>query len=72
MITAAYAEKAPHKICLFIYDAANAFNSFYHEHRILTEEDEAKKASWIALLAETKRVLGVMIGLLGFEAPERM
>ena len=72
VITAAYAEKAPHKICLFIYDAANAFNSFYHEHRILTEEDEAKKASWIALLAETKRVLGVMIGLLGFDAPERM
>ena len=72
VITAAYAEKAPHKICLFIYDAANAFNSFYHEHRILTEEDEAKKASWIALLAETKRVLGIMIGLLGFEAPERM
>ena len=72
MITAAYAEKAPHKLCLFIYDVANAFNSFYHEHRILTEEDQERKASWIALLAETKRVLNVMIDLLGFEAPERM
>ena len=72
VITAAYAEKAPHKLCLFIYDVANAFNSFYHEHRILTEEDEAKKASWIALLSETKRVLSTMIDLLGFEAPERM
>ncbi|MBQ6293616.1 MAG: arginine--tRNA ligase [Lachnospiraceae bacterium] len=72
VIEAAYAEKAPHKLCLYIYDVANAFNSFYHEHRILTEEDEAKKASWIALLGETKRVLSVMIGLLGFEAPERM
>ena len=72
VITAAYAEKAPHKLCLYIYDVANAFNSFYHEHRILTEENEARKASWIALLAETKRVLGTMIDLLGFEAPERM
>ena len=72
VITAAYEEKAPHKLCLYIYDVANAFNSFYHEHRILTEEDEAKKASWIALLAETKCVLGTMIDLLGFEAPERM
>ncbi len=72
VITAAYAEKAPHKLCLFIYDVANAFNSFYHEHRILTEEDQERKASWIALLAETKRVLNVMIDLLGFEAPERM
>ena len=72
VIASAYEEKAPHKLCLFIYDVANAFNSFYHDHRILTEEDEEKKASWIALLAETKRVLTVMIGLLGFDAPERM
>ena len=72
VIEAAFAEKAPHKLCLYIYDVANAFNSFYHEHRILTEEDEAKKASWIALLGETKHVLSVIIGLLGFEAPERM
>lgn len=72
VITAAYTEKAPHKLCLYIYDVANAFNSFYHEHRILTEEDAGKKASWLALLAETDRVLGTIIDLLGFEAPERM
>ncbi len=72
VILSSYTEKAPHKLCLYLYDLSNAFNSFYHDHRILAEEDPARRASWIALLAETKRVLSTLIGLLGFEAPERM
>lgn len=65
-------EYAPHKICAYIYDLANAFNHFYHETKILSEQDEAKKAGWIALLALTRDVLETCIDLLGFEAPERM
>ena len=65
-------EIAPHKICAYIYDLANAFNHFYHETKILTEEDGQKKAGWIALLALTKDVLETCIDLLGFSAPERM
>ena len=68
----AYAELAPHKICAYIYDVANAFNSFYHENRILAEEDEAKQAGWIALLKLTKELLETCIDILGFSAPERM
>lgn len=68
----AYEELAPHKVCSFIYDIANAFNHFYHETKILTEENEAQKASWIALLDVTRRALEVCIDLLGFEAPDKM
>ncbi len=68
----AYEELAPHKICAYIYDLSNAFNRFYHETKILAEEDEVKKAGYIALLALTKRVLEACIDVLGFEAPERM
>ena len=68
----AYDELAPHKICAYIYDLSNAFNRFYHETKILAEEDEVKKAGYIALLALTKRVLEACIDVLGFEAPERM
>lgn len=71
-IEAAYEETAPHKICAYIYDLANAFNHFYHETKILTEEDENKKAGWIALLVLTRDVLETCIDLLGFSAPERM
>lgn len=69
---AVYEETAPHKLCAYIYELANEFNKFYHETKILSEEDEEKKAGYIALLAMTKRVLETCIDLLGFEAPERM
>ncbi len=72
VVEVAYEELAPHKICAYIYDLANAFNRFYHETKILSEEDEATQAGFIALLSLTKRVLVACIDMLGFEAPERM
>lgn len=72
MMDVVYAEKAPHKICAYIYDLSNAFNRFYHETRIMSEEDAKKKAGYIALLKLTRQVLETCIDLLGFEAPDRM
>lgn len=69
---AVYEETAPHKLCAYIYELANEFNKFYHETKILSEEDEEKKAGYIALLVLTRRVLETCISLLGFDAPERM
>ena len=71
-IAQAYAETAPHKICSYIYELSNAFNRFYHETKILTEEDERQQAGWIQILELTMRVLETSIDLLGFSAPERM
>ena len=72
MIEGACEEIAPHRICAYIYDLANAFNHFYHETKILTEEDVQKKSGWIALLILTRDILETCIDLLGFSAPERM
>lgn len=68
----AYEEKAPHKICAYIYDLSNAFNHFYHETKIMAEEDAAVQAGYIRLLELTKSALEICIDLLGFEAPEKM
>lgn len=72
VMAAAYEELAPHKICAYIYDLANAFNRFYHETKILAEEDAERKRSYIALLILVKDILESCIDVLGFEAPERM
>ena len=72
MIQQAFEELAPHKICSFIYDLANDFNHFYHETKILSEEDADRKRSYIELLDLTREVLETSIDLLGFAAPERM
>ncbi len=72
MMQSACEEIAPHKVCAYIYDLANAFNRFYHETKILSEESEEKKLRWIGLLLLTKEVLETCIDVLGFEAPDRM
>ncbi len=72
MIETAYEETAPHKVCAFLYDMANAFNTFYHDTKILSEEDKDKQAGYIALLLLTKNLLETCIDLLGFSAPDRM
>lgn len=72
MLENAYAETAPHKVCAYIYELANAFNRFYHETKIVAEEDAKKKAGWVALLVLTRDILETCIDVLGFSAPERM
>lgn len=72
VVVNAFEEKAPHKICSYIYELANAFNHFYHETKILSEEDQEQKQSFIALLVLVKDVLEACIDMLGFTAPERM
>ena len=71
-ILLAGAELAPHKICGYIYELANQFNRFYHETKIMSEEKEAQRDSYIALLSLTLRVMECGIDLLGFTAPEKM
>ena len=62
-------ETAPHKICAYIYELANAFNSFYHGTKILAETDETLQKSYISILELTKSVLETCIDVLGFSAP---
>ncbi len=72
VMESAFEETAPHKVCSYIYDLANAFNSFYHGTKIMSEENETVQKSYIRLLELTKSVLETCIDVLGFSAPERM
>ena len=68
----AWKEIAPHRICQYIYSLSNLFNSFYHEVKILSEEDKERKLSYLALILLTKSVLEDCIDILAIKAPERM
>ena len=63
---------APNMICAYIYELAGAVNKFYHETRILTEENEELKAGYISLIGLAKNILETCISILGFSAPEKM
>ena len=69
---AALNASAPNMICAYIYELAGAVNKFYHETRILTEENEELKAGYISLIALAKNILEQCIYILGFSAPEKM
>ena len=63
---------SPNLICAYIYDLAGAVNKFYHETRILTEENKDLQSGYISLIALAKQVLETCIDILGFSAPEKM
>ena len=66
-----YKENAPYRICVYLYELANIFNSYYQKVRIL-QGDSTRLNSNIVLLELLKRIFENGIELLGFEAPEKM
>ncbi|MBE6058979.1 MAG: arginine--tRNA ligase [Clostridium sulfidigenes] len=72
VIELSFRERAPHKICEYVYELSNNFNKFYNDTRILYEEDENKKVSWLVLITLVKDVLEQCLDLLGMESVEKM
>ncbi|MCR5213872.1 MAG: arginine--tRNA ligase [Eubacterium sp.] len=68
----AASEYAPHKVCGYMYDLTNCFNSFYHEKRILDETDEMYQQGLIAMSYMTYEILSSCTDILGFDVPEKM
>jgi len=71
-VEVSFKDRAPNKICDYIYDLSNLFNKFYHDNKIIAEEDINKKMSWLNLITLTMKVLEAGLDLLGIEAPEKM
>lgn len=71
-VETAFSEAAPHRICQYMYDLSDAFNSFYLANKIIDEPDKDRQAGFISLISLTKDVLTACMDLLGMEAPEYM
>jgi len=61
----------PSLIARHIVDIAQAFNRFYHDEHIITENEE-EKLTKLALVDATRIVVSNGLGLLGVSSPERM
>jgi arginyl-tRNA synthetase len=61
----------PSIVTRHIVDVAQAFNKFYHDEHILTDDETERKAK-LALVFAAKQTLGNGLRLLGMAAPERM
>jgi arginyl-tRNA synthetase len=71
-LQAAYLNAAPNHLCDFAYNLAQGFNRFYNQCHILSEENPALQASWLALVRLCLAELELALSLLGIEIPERM
>ena len=64
-------DQRPNFLCLYLYELANSFHSFYEACPILKSEGEIR-SSRLALADVTRRILKTGLGLLGISVPERM
>ena len=72
VIAQAAASAEPANLAKYTFALARAFNLFYHRHRIISEEDETKRAVLIAVAEITRRRLTSSLATLGIDVPERM
>ncbi len=68
----AFEEKAPNYVCESAYNLASVFSRFYHDNRIIGEQDEEKRRAWLGLCALTKRLLLKHLDVLAIEPVESM
>ena len=71
-IEAAVGAQEPAFIAKYAFQLAQSFNLFYHRHRVLTEEDAAKKIFLLQLSRLVEVQLAGALELLGIESPEKM
>ncbi len=65
-------EYAPHKVCAFAYDLADKFNSFYHDNKIVTQDDVNIRNEWVCLIVSVLTALEICMDLLAIKVPDRM
>lgn len=72
VIVNSFVDYSPHKICQFIFELSNEFNRFYHENKIISEQNSIKQNSWLKLISLSRDILVTCLDLLGIEVPDRM
>src|SRR5437762_255198 len=62
----------PANLAKYTFSLARAFSRVYHDHRILTEPDEVRRAVLIAVTRVIRNQLTAALGILGISVPEQM
>lgn len=71
-LTNAYHNKSLNEICEYLYKLNSAYNKFYAEHQILSNQDEVLKSSHLALSQLVLNANLLLLDILAIEVPEQM
>ncbi|MEJ7577629.1 MAG: arginine--tRNA ligase [Pyrinomonadaceae bacterium] len=66
------AQAEPAYLAKYAFQLARAFNLFYHRHRIIAEEDAARRSVLVAIADVARGQLTRSLATLGIQVPERM
>lgn len=64
--------KSLNEICEYLYTLTSKYNKFYAENKVLVEEDDAKKESWLMLTKLVYDINLILFDILAIEVPEKM
>ena len=64
--------KSLNEICEYLYTLTSKYNKFYAENKVLVEEDNAKKESWLMLTKLVYDINLILFDILAIEVPEKM
>lgn len=67
-----YETKSLNEIAEYIYRLTSVYNKFYAENRILLEENEEVKTSWLVLSKVVYETNQKLLEVLGLKCPEKM
>jgi arginyl-tRNA synthetase len=62
----------PANLAKYTFSLARQFSRFYHDHRIITEQDEVRRGVLIAVTKIIRDRLTAALGILGINVPEQM
>ena len=72
ILTRALNNKALNEVAEYIYRLTSTYNKFYADNRILTEENEKLRTSWLVLSSLVYKTNMLLLDILGLECPEKM
>ena len=71
-LTKSLEEKSLNELADYIYRLTSSYNTFYNENRVVTEEDNELKSTWVALSRLVYNTNLEILNILGLNIPEKM
>lgn len=65
-------QREPFEVAHYLHELASVFNGFYNRHIVIEPAEPARSRARLALVAATRNVLGLGLGLLGIRPLEFM
>ena len=72
ILNKSYETKSLNDIAEYLYKLTSLYNKFYQDNRVLAEEDNELKISWLALTELVYKVNTLLLDTLGIIVPDKM